>query len=230
MSEFASKFRPGLPPVLRKFASRRAVFAIEFAIVAPVFLLLLFVVFEVSYDLFMQEVLNNTLQYTAREIQIGNTQGGASATFVRQNFCPADGGLLNCNSVYLRIQALDFAPGSCSNLSNSSTGDVYDATSGQLPVTNGVLQLGDFYSGAGDPGSGAPVGLSPCATPNSSSGFCNAGPSQMVLLTAVYVAPSFLDGLVLNRLEYNDQYIRGQLATAAFVTEPFASTSPVNPC
>lgn len=209
---------------------RRAAFAVEFAMVAPIFLLLLFIVFEVSYDLFMQEVLDNTLQFTARQVQIGNTQAASNATFVSQFFCPNDGGLLNCNNLFVRVQQVTFTQGSCTNLATTATGDFYDATNGQTPVSGGVLQLGGYYNGAGVTGTGSTIGLSPCATANSSSGFCNAGPQEMILMTAVYVAPSFLNGMVLNRIQYNGHFVRAQQSTAAIVTEAFSNKVAVNPC
>jgi hypothetical protein len=224
--------KEGVFPVARRFGwrDRRGAFALEFAMVAPIFFLLLFVVFEVSYDLFMQEVLDNALQSTARMVQIGKTQSSINSNFVSTYFCPNDNGLLNCNNLFVRIQEVTFTQGSCTNLSSTKIGDYYDATTGTVPISGGVLQLGDYYSGAGTVGTGANIGLSPCASPNSSSGFCDAGASEMILMTAVYVAPSFLDGMVLNKVKYNGQYVRAQTSTAAFVTEPFALLSPPNPC
>jgi hypothetical protein len=218
--------------IVRRFGikDRRASFMLEFAMVAPVFFLLLFVVFEVSYDLFMQEVLDNALQSTARLVQIGMTQSATSSNFVSTYFCPNANGLLDCQNLFIRIQQVTFTPGSCTNLNNAAIGDYYDATDGHTPISGGVLQLGDYYNGAGVAGTGSNVGLSPCGSSNSSNGFCDAGSSEMMLMTAVYVAPSFLDGLVLNTVKYNGQYVRAQTSTAAFITEPFALLSPPKPC
>ena len=81
-------------------SDKRSVTAVEFALVVPTFLVLLFVVFEVSYDLFMQEVLDNALQSAARQVQIGNTQTASNSTFVNNFFCPYGDGLLNCNNLF----------------------------------------------------------------------------------------------------------------------------------
>lgn len=211
--------------LLKRQFGRRGAFALEFALVAPVFLVLLFVVFEVSYDEFMQEVLDNALQSSARQVQIGNTQTATSGTFVQNYFCPYDDGLINCNSLYVRIQSVSFGSGSCSNL------DFYDATvPGGAPSSGSVLQLGAFYNGAGNEGNGANSNMSPCATPNSSSGYCNAGSQEFILMTAIYVAPSFLGGLLPYHFTYGGSYVRPIYSSAAFQTEPFASTSPLNPC
>ncbi len=128
------------------------------------------------------------------------------------------------------MQQVTFTPGSCTNLGTSITGDIYDATNGQIPVSGGILQLGDYYNGTGVSGVGSTVSLSPCATTNSSSGFCNAGPQEMILMTAIYVAPSFLNGLVLNHITYGGKYVRAQQSTVAVVTEPFTNKVTTNPC
>jgi hypothetical protein len=217
--------------LLKRKLGRRGAFALEFALVAPVFMVMLFVVFEVSYDEFLQEVLDNALQSAARQVQIGNTQSASTSTFVTSYFCSYGGGLLNCNNLYVRIQSISFSAGSCSNLSSSSaTGDFYDATVSGPPVSSGVLELGDFYSGAGTVGSGSDVNLSPCESSSSSAGYCNAGPQELILMTGVYVAPSFLDGLVLNHITYGGKYVRALYSTAVFETEPFSSDSPSSAC
>jgi TadE-like protein len=205
---------------------RRGAFALEFALVAPIFFVLLFVVFEVSYDEFMQEVLDSTVQSAARQVQIGNTQTATNSTFVASYMCPYDSGLMNCNNLFVRIQEVSFGNGSCP----LATADFYDATPLSLPISNGVVQLANFYNGAGAAGTGGPMNLSPCATTGSSSGFCNAGPQQLILMTGVYVAPSFLGGLVLRNMSYGGNYVRALYSTAAFVTESFSSTSPSNRC
>jgi Flp pilus assembly protein TadG len=211
---------------------RRGSFALEFAIVAPVFLVLLFMVFEIAYDEFMQEVLDNTLQSSARQVQIGNTQSATTATFVQNYMCPYDSGLFNCNNLFVRIQEVTFTPGSCSDVTNaaSATGDFYDATTVGLPLSNGVLQLGGFYNGAGAQGNGSTLNLSPCATASSGSGYCNVGSQQFILMTAIYVAPSFLNGLVLNHITYGGKYVRAMMSVAAFETEPFTGTTTLTPC
>jgi Flp pilus assembly protein TadG len=193
--------------------------------VAPFFLVLLFMVFEVSYDEFMQEVLDNALQSSARQVQIGNTQTAANSTFVGNYFCPYADGLFNCNNLFVRIQSISFSSGSC-----TTTSDFYDATPSGSPISGGVVQLGAFFSGAGTVGTGSTINTSPCATSSSSSGYCNAGPQELILMSAVYLAPTFLGGLVLNHVTYGGQIVRAVYSTAAVETEPFANTSPANPC
>ncbi len=217
--------------LLHRKLGRRGAFALEFALVAPIFLAMLFVVFEVSYDEFMQEVLDSALQSAARQVQIGNAQGASPITFVQNYFCPYGDGLLNCNNLFVRIQSISFNAGSCSNLNTSdATGDFYDATVPGIPASNGALQLGDFYNGSGTIGNGSDDNLSPCATASSSAGYCNAGPQQFILMTGIYVAPSFVDGLLFNHFTYGGNFVRPIYSSAAFETEPFANASPASPC
>lgn len=202
---------------------RRAASAVEFALVGPTFFLVLLMVFEVAFDLFTQEVLDNALAASARQVLIGNTQATSvtGANFVSTYFCPYDGGLLNCNNVFVRTEVVTFTTASCQ--------DFYDATTGAPPVVNGVLQLGYYWSGAGV-NTGSKVGNSTCDTTGSSTGYVTPGPQQCVIMSAVYVEPSFLVGLVANHTTYNGQIVREAFSTQAFVTEDFPTTSSYTPC
>jgi Flp pilus assembly protein TadG len=217
------KTRQPLRERLRNGLGKRSAFAVEFSIVAPIFLLLLFVVFEVAYDLFLQEVLDSSLAITARQVQVGNTQGASASNFVSTYFCPNDGGLLNCNNLYVRIEEVTLQ-------GTSTCDDFYDATSGSAPIVNGTLELGYYYNGAGQQGTGGNVGPTVCETAGSNTSFNNAGASQCIVMSAVYVAPSFLNGLVLNRITYNGHLVRTQFSTAAFITEPFTATALTPTC
>ncbi len=189
-------------------ADRRASYMLEFAIVGPVFLVMLFIVFEVSYDLFLQAVLDNSLQITAREMQVGTSQAATEGNFVSTYFCSNSYGLLDCNNLFIQVQ--EFAP-------STTCPDLYDATSGDLPVVGGVLQLGSYYSALGA-GLGSTIGPTACLK---NTGFCSPGPNETIVATAIYVAPSFLQGLLSNNIKYNGGYVRAALSTAAFQTEAF---------
>lgn len=198
--------------------------------IAPIFLILLFVVFEVSYDEFMQEALDSTLQSAARQVQVGNTQTASNSTFVNSYFCPYGNGLLNCNNLFVQIQQISFSSNTCPNTS-AIPSDFYDATANsRLPVSGGQLQLSAYFSGGGTAGTGSQAGLSPCASTSPNSGYCNAGPQEFILMSAVYVAPSFLGALLPNHITYNGKYVRPLYSSTAFETEPFSSTSPSNAC
>jgi len=217
------KTRQPLRERLRNGLGKRSAFALEFAIVAPIFLLMLFVVFEVAYDLYLQEVLDSALAVTARQVQVGSTLGSSESTFVSTYFCKNAGNLLNCNNLYVRIEQVTLQ-------GNNTCDDFYDATTGSAPIQNGTLELGYYYNGAGQKGSGNDVGPTECETPGSDPAFNIAGASQCIVMSAVYVAPSFLNGLVLNRIQYNGSYVRTMFSTAAFITEPFTATAATPTC
>jgi hypothetical protein len=209
---------------------RRGSMMVEFAIVGPIFFLLLFVVFEVSYDAYLNEVLDTAVQATARQIQIGNTQatgepdGTTRSNLINNYLCPNALGLLKCNNLYLRIERIDISacPG------GSGTADLYDASSGSLPLSGNSLGL-SLYGGTG---SGGPT---TCQYSTSVSGFCVAGPSngtpEFIVLSAIYVAPSFLQRLIGDTVTYNGKTIRAMISNAAFVTEGFTSAyTGSSPC
>jgi hypothetical protein len=211
---------------------------VEFAFVGPVFFVLLFVVFEVSYDAFNQAVLDSAVQSTARLMQIGATNAtvGTAATnealLASKYFCP-NAPSFNCNDVFLRVESIDTSPAS-SCPGGAGKADLYDATSGNLPGGGGNnLGLGLFG------GTGGNSGPTACQRANSTSGFCIPGPGytyvnngqqiqehELIILSAVYVAPSFLQGLVLNTIKYGGHYVRAQYSDAAFVPEGFTPAVP----
>jgi Flp pilus assembly protein TadG len=214
--------------LLRGLADRRAAVMVEFAVVGPIFFLLLLVVFEVSYDLYLNEVLDTALQATARQIATGTAQPTTASNLISGTLCPNALGLLNCNNLYVTVQRID-TTSTTSCPGGYGHADLWDATNGTLPGTNGNLQLG-LYGGLNGTGAGNAVGPpSTCyASSSKNNGFCVAGPStgspELIVMSAVYVAPSFLQRLVGNTVTYNGSIVRATLADAAFVTEGYSSS------
>jgi hypothetical protein len=200
---------------------RRSAAMVEMAMVGPVVLLFLMVIFEVAYDQFLQGALQSTVELTAHQMQVGSTQNTATAAaFLSNDFCPnTTGGLLNCNNVYIRVEAFD----------TTACTDFYDATSPALPVEGHALQLGD-YAGL-TAAVGDPVGPTHCDASTPGTGFCNPGPSEEIILTAIYLAPTFLMGLLPgNAVTYNGSAVRALMTTSGFETESFAAAAtPVGP-
>ena len=196
-------------------ADRRGAFALEFAMVGPIFLLALLFVFNVAYDLFTNEVLNNAVQTTARQMQTGTAPVATSQSqFVSTVVCPNTYGLIDCNNIFVRVEQID----------TNTCSDFYDATPGTLPVVGGSLQLGDYG------GAGSDTGPSQCATGNAATGFCNAGPNEAILISMIYTAPSFIGQLLGTVVTYNGASVTPLLATAGFETEGFAPLGASNPC
>jgi hypothetical protein len=194
----------------------------EFAIVAPVFLGFLFFIFEIAYDTFLQEVLETTLEQTAHEVQIGDDQNIANgATFVTNDFCVNDLGLLNCNSVYLQIDR--FNP-------SVTCPDLLNATTGTLPATLSAgtwnLELNNYFGTAGA-GTGGTQALPSCDSTSPAAGFCNVGPDETIIMSAVYIAPSFLTAILPKnfRYTYGGNIVRAPFATTAFQSEIFPQTT-----
>jgi hypothetical protein len=210
---------------------RRGTVMVEFAIVGPVFLIFLFAIFEVAYDQYLKSVLDTALQATARQIQVGQASNGTTeALMVSQYLCPNGLGLLNCSNLYIRVERLDTTacPG------GAGEPDFYDDTNGLIPVSGGQLGL-NLYGGTG----ATPVlnGKGPgfCDTATSTNGFCTPGPSasnpEFIILSAIYVAPSFLGRLLGNNYTYNGKTVRAIPSDAAFITEGFTQTpTPANAC
>ncbi len=87
---------------------RRGATALEFAILAVPFLLLVLGTMEVGYDFFVQAALSNAVNVAARSVQVGTAQadasGAAEVKWVTSAVCPALGGLLDCGQLYVSIK------------------------------------------------------------------------------------------------------------------------------
>jgi hypothetical protein len=211
--------RHGLATLLRE---RRGSTMVEFAIIAPVFLLMLFFVFEVAYDQYLGVVLQATVQNLAHEIQIGAAAGDATGpSFLAADYCPPGSApLLGCNNLFVRIQHFDSA--NCT--------DIYNATQGTLPVdspsSGKTLELGLYFNANGT-GAGTQLGPTGCTV--NSTAYCNAGPEETIVLTGIYVSPSLILGLIPGAsYSYNNAQVVAHIAGVGFQTENF--TNPTSSC
>jgi Flp pilus assembly protein TadG len=208
-----------------RLGGRRGAVALEFAILAIPFLAWTLFIFELSYDLFTQQALDFALHAAVRQIQTGNAQNLASGgAFITSDFCSATKGLLECRNLWIRVQSTPSYPATTSTgNATSNPVDYSTLTTGSVPVIAGnTIDLSQYTSmgGAAIGGSGVP------ATP-----FCNASGSQAILVSAIYLGPSFISGILpgLLAVNYGTSTVHATIATAGFVTEPFASTKPQNP-
>jgi len=219
-------------------AQRRGTVLVEFAIVGPVFFLMLFTAFDFAYGAFMQGVLDTAVQTTARQIQVGVTSGaggGTAATTGAQlqslYLCPNTLGLLNCGNLYVRVESIDTsATTSCPGGYDAQ--DLYNATDGKLPESGNTLELGYYSNGAGyGTGTGGPTTceVSSESTSATSPGYCVAAGSTesapvLIILSAVYLSPSFLGRLYPNATIYNGSAVVARFASAALITEGYSIT------
>lgn len=189
--------------------------ALEFAILAIPFFLWILFIFEMSYDLFTQEALDYTLNAAVRQIQTGNAVSQTSGSaFIQNDLCAAAKGLLECNQMWVQVQALPAG----TDYSNPSV------TTGAVPG-NGNLDLSDYTNLAGANTGGT--------NPNAPIPYCIAGASQAILVSAIYIGPSFISGLLPGVLStsFGFNTVHATLSTAGFVTEPFQEipNNPPNP-
>ena len=174
----------------------RGAVALEFAMVAGPFFLLMLFIFEISLDLFQQEELDTALHLAARQIQTGNAQNVANgADFINQYLCPDVGTLLVCSGLYVQIQ----------NLTLTYPQDYWNVTTGTLPMTGGALDLSAYGS----------------------ANFCNAGPSEFLLISAVYVAPTIVGFFLPNlfSVQFGGATVRATISQVAAATEAYSATA-----
>ena len=229
-SHYCNVISKKLPSAIFSRKARRGAVALEFAILAfPFFLWLLFI-FELSYDLFTQEALDGALQIAVRKIETGNarnlTGGGA---FIGDYLCGAAKGLLECDKMWINVTPVTPPPQTAS-LPVTPTTQVITApdfssfTTGSVPMNGDALDLGNFTNISN--GSSAPGTTTPPA-----NAFCNATGSQAILVSVIYVGPSFIGGMLPRVLsaQFAGSTVHPTLSTTGFVTEAFpAGTTPAN--
>jgi Flp pilus assembly protein TadG len=117
-----------------------AVAALEFAMVAPIFLLLIMGVLENGLTLWQQSVLDNAARDAARLIQTGQQQGGGT-TFVSR-LCSEITGLMSCSSLQYRVQTGSTFAGISPSISTGSGGTATGFTAYPTAVANTGLTAG----------------------------------------------------------------------------------------
>ncbi|MEQ8748904.1 MAG: pilus assembly protein, partial [Amphiplicatus sp.] len=82
----------------RFLRDRRGASAVEFAIVAPVFLMLMFSTFEVGWYYFVNSTVDGAATSAARMLRTGQAHGVSSGEFFHQIVCPKVKLLGDCSS------------------------------------------------------------------------------------------------------------------------------------
>jgi Flp pilus assembly protein TadG len=197
------------PPLFKRkrgsLADRKGAVALEFAILATCFFILVLGVCEVAFDLFLQEVNDLALQEAARSIETGNSQSSTSeASFIQNYVCNSTAGhLLVCGNFHIRTQTFQMT-----NSSGAATGTDFSSASlstGTLPMSGHVLNLSS-YDGTGS--------------------FCNAAPGSLTLISAIYVGPTFLAALLpwVFSETYNGAPVHAVLSQVGVASENFISS------
>lgn len=105
MASAGRRWRPALGPLLR---DERGNALIEFALVAPPFLLLLVGTLEVSVMFFTSAVIEGATKETARQIRTGQIQGTADPLDAFQTeLCDSMLGIIDCTRVVFNVQTFD---------------------------------------------------------------------------------------------------------------------------
>jgi hypothetical protein len=168
---------------MRALLSRRGSASLEFGLVAvPLFSLILGIC-EVGYDQYAQVALDMALRQAARQVQIGNAQGIASAGAFAQRFvCPALGELLPCGQVVVNVRPVspDFLNGASDILDGAA---FCPGAPGQLMLAQASYQ-GPSFLGALVPGFATGSGGAFVHVTLSSVGFVNEAFQQGAPLPA----------------------------------------------
>ena len=122
----------------------RGAVALEFAVLGPVFLLLIFSIFEVSLDLFMQEVLDNATRSAARLIRIGTITGSSYSTTLIADVCANTVLIPSCTTnlkAYVAAAATGSPAGSGfdSITAGAITGNAFTSSYATLAATDDVV-------------------------------------------------------------------------------------------
>jgi Flp pilus assembly protein TadG len=184
---------------------RRGAVAMEFAILAVCFFVLFLGVSEVAFDLFLQEATDLALQEAARSIETGASQAASSeSNFVLNYVCNSTAGrLLECSNFHIRTQTFQLT-----NTNGTATGTDFSSASlstGTLPMTGHTLNLSSY---------------------DGTTSYCNATPGSVTLISAIYVGPTFLAGLMpwIFSETYNGGPVHAVLSQVGVASENFSWT------
>ncbi len=83
--------------------------AIEFAIVAPLFLLIIFSIFEVGFIFITDITMENALNNSARQVRTGQSQndGAMTAEIFKTNLCAQTYNIVNCDNVNVEVNVFE---------------------------------------------------------------------------------------------------------------------------
>ena len=127
--------------IFRRFRrNRRGSAIIEFALVAPVFIALLFAILETAIMFFANQILETVAQESARQIMTGQaeTTGYSAATFLTSVVCAQIPAVLTCSNVGVDVES---DPSQFSNLSVN-----YPVTGGSFDPTKLNFNMGGSCS------------------------------------------------------------------------------------
>jgi len=117
-------------PFYRFKQSEAGATAVEFALVGPIFLLLIFAIFEVSLMFFASVNLDGAAIEAARRIRTGQSQGTADPLVdFKTSLCSQLDTMINCNALFYDARIMN-------NYTSISLATEYDPVTGE-PITYG---------------------------------------------------------------------------------------------
>ncbi len=172
---------------------RRSTVALEFAILAVPLFVFMLFILELSYDLFTQEALDAGVHQAARQIQTGNAQNAQNANDFITKYL--------CPDLHGLLECGSRVYIKVTKLGFTGSQDFWTYTDGKIPTVGNTLNLVGYQSGD----------------------FCNSGPSQLLLVSAIYIGPSLVGGLLprLFSVTYNGSPVHATLSTTGMVTEGY---------
>lgn len=182
---------------------RRGFAAVEFALIALPFLLLVVAILEYSYGNFAQSRLDAVVAQTSRQIMTGYVQnqsvGGNALTaqqFRDQIICPKLPALLSCNDVYVDVSNFD-AP------TNVAAQSPYES------FVNATKS-----------------GLIAPKLDNSKNAYCIGDKTKYVVIRVAYPVPVITTALIWpSYVTYKGGKSRIVTSTATFKNEPFPNSN-----
>ena len=186
---------------------RRAVTAVEFAALLPLFLGLVLLIAQIGIYLYFSASLHYVTDTAMRQIMTGSVanQGLTAAQFRSQILCPLLPGSMSCSNVIVNIQVVPDASGGAA---------YWYSLTNQTPAGNA---LGYTMTNLNNP----PMN-------NASTSFCIGGGGAIVAAQIYYAMPVIgIPELLLNSGVFNGQNVLFINATSVLKSEPFVpSTTP----
>ena len=119
--------RPHLSPILRFACAGSGATAVEFALVAPPFIALLYAILQTTLVFFAQQVLQTATMQAARLIMTGQAQAGSyTASQFQQAVCANATTLFSCSGIYVNVQT--FSSFSSVTMMNPVSGGKFSST------------------------------------------------------------------------------------------------------
>jgi Flp pilus assembly protein TadG len=194
------------PAVRRLVGERSGIVAVEFAVLVPMFIGLVFMIAQIGSYFYFSTTLYYVTGKATREILTGAvaSQGLTAAQYRTQILCPLLPGTMSCNNIIANIQVVP-----------PWSGD----TSG------GFYSLTNIVSNPSSPEGYTMTGLSVPPMNNNQTSFCIGSAGSIIVAEVYYAMPVIgITAMLTNAPTFNGQSVVFISATSVFKNEPFTAT------